>query len=233
MKLLCWNIKHGGGKRVGQIAVNIERHQPDLVILCEFRHNSAGLHLRQFLKGMGLNHQRSSSTAEAPKRNGLLVASRFPMDDLNIPGDLTGNEHRMLGVRVKGMNLVAFYFPNKEAKHPVFDFILGLPQQYLSEPTLLIGDFNTGLHRIDENDATFYSSDQFKSMLSQGWIDSWRHFHGMLREFTWYSSVGNGFRLDHAFVSPSLLETVQHVKYSHEEREERISDHSMVIMDLH
>ena len=56
-------------------------------------------------------------------------------------------------------------------------------------------------------------------------------------EWTWYSTLkggvrGNGFRLDHAFATPSLAPRVTTCQYSHREREGRISDHSMVIVEV-
>jgi len=43
---------------------------------------------------------------------------------------------------------------------------------------------------------------------------------------------GNGFRLDHAFATPSLLPRVPGCRYSHREREAGISDHSIVVVEI-
>ena len=63
-------------------------------------------------------------------------------------------------------------------------------------------------------------------------VDGWRHFHGDASEWTWLGNRGNGFRPDHAFVSPALLGRLKAVEYSHTERNSRISDHSMAIIEL-
>ena len=65
----------------------------------------------------------------------------------------------------------------------------------------------------------------------------WRHFHGDATEYTWYSlpkggAPANGFRLDHAFATPSLLPRVTACRYSHAEREQKISDHSPMILEF-
>ena len=69
-------------------------------------------------------------------------------------------------------------------------------------------------------------------LLDLGWVDLWRHFHPNTQEYTWKSTAGNGFRLDHAFASPSAVPRVTNTYYSHAEREAKVSDHSMLIIDL-
>ena len=59
-----------------------------------------------------------------------------------------------------------------------------------------------------------------------------RHLHPHDREFTWYSHAGSGFRIDHAYLSPALLARLAAARYSHAERELRVSDHSVLVVDL-
>jgi exonuclease III len=106
-----------------------------------------------------------------------------------------------------------------------------------NEQHLIVGDFNTGRHCIDEKGRTFSCADQFETLAASGWCDAWRHIHGDEREYTWFSRLrggvqGNGFRLDHAFVTPPLLARVQDCRYSHAEREAQVSDHSILILDI-
>lgn len=115
----------------------------------------------------------------------------------------------------------------------MFDFLLKLPERYLAEDSVLMGDLNTGRHYEDEAGATFVSAHQFDALLEQGWIDAWRTRNPEAREFTWFSrGYNNGFRLDHALVSPSLDQKIKDVCYSHTEREEGVTDHSLMVMDL-
>jgi exonuclease III len=107
-----------------------------------------------------------------------------------------------------------------------------LAPQYLEGRSLLLGDFNTGKHYLDEAAATFTCSEYFEQLETQGWVDVWRHRNPRAREYTWYSSAGNGFRLDHAFLSPPLLPQVCRVVYSHREREAAVSDHSGLVLDI-
>jgi hypothetical protein len=52
------------------------------------------------------------------------------------------------------------------------------------------------------------------------------------REFSWYNTRGNGFRIDHAFLSSCLAAHAGEISYSHEERIAGLSDHSPLILEL-
>ena len=45
MRIVFWNIRAGGGVRVGRIAAQLERWAPDAVALCEFRATPPSLEL--------------------------------------------------------------------------------------------------------------------------------------------------------------------------------------------
>jgi exonuclease III len=65
-----------------------------------------------------------------------------------------------------------------------------------------------------------------------GFCDLWRQRYPDGREFSWYSHRGNGFRIDHAFLSPALAKRAGTVRYSHAERLAGLSDHSALILEL-
>ena len=128
---------------------------------------------------------------------------------------------------------MAAYFALNERKKPLFDFLLSLPPQYVKDSSAIIGDFNTGLPYEDEKGDTFACAAEFRALLGQGWIDAWRSRNSAAREFTWYSRQGNnGFRLDHARVSPVLNQRITDIRYSHAERESKLSDHSALVLDI-
>lgn len=83
MRLLCWNIKHGGGSRWQRIVDAIAKHEPDIIVLPEYRHNKSGACIRQHLEELGLVHQFAS--VSVPKKNGVLIASRFEFEQLALP----------------------------------------------------------------------------------------------------------------------------------------------------
>jgi exonuclease III len=229
MRIVSWNIWHGARTRIDRVLERLRAHEPDIVVLSEFRNNDAGRQIRGGLERMGLVNQ-SDSNAEA-RINTVLIAAREPFQGRSF--ETLGSEtHRCVACRVHGVHLLGLYFPNNQAKAPIFEFLLNLERKYLRSPSILIGDFNTGKPFVDEDRDTFFCSEHFTRLEEKGWVDAWRHHYPKAREYSWYSSHGNGFRIDHAFVSSKLLPRVRRIAYSHQERESRDSDHSALIVDI-
>jgi len=65
-----------------------------------------------------------------------------------------------------------------------------------------------------------------------GFCDLWRRRYPAVRDYSWFSTKGNGFRIDHAFLSHGLAARAGTIRYSHEERLVGISDHSPLIVEL-
>ncbi|WP_437853473.1 endonuclease/exonuclease/phosphatase family protein [Sorangium sp. So ce363] len=233
MRLATWNLRHGGGRRVPQLLDGLKMlvfgRAPDIAVLTEFQTGSAGDELQAGLRELGLVHQ--SSSVSNHRQNSVLVAARFPFQVGSAEGVPPGYEHRLVTAEFDDLVVCGLYFPNMRSKAPLFDWLLGRTE-LLNKRALLFGDFNTGLHHLDEHGATFFCADQFAGLLKQGWVDLWRERNPEAREFSWFSHVGNGFRIDHAFGSPQLAKAVRSVSYSHEVRIRRVSDHSAMFLEL-
>jgi len=230
MKLITWNVLKGGGSRVQQILGQLRDSRPDVTILTEFRVGATGSQIQDGLHRMGLEYQTAPEVK--PGINSVLLAARFPITAIPVDGLPPEDHHRCVLARCSGINLAAPYFPQKEEKSRLFEFILGWPESFLRERSILMGDFNTGKHYLDEQGATFSVAHYMDQLEEAGWIDAWRLLHGNEREYTWQSHSGNGFRLDHAFVSPPLRESVVDARYSHNVREAGISDHSLMEVQI-
>ena len=63
-------------------------------------------------------------------------------------------------------------------------------------------------------------------------IDAFRFLNGNIKEYSWYSNAGNGFRIDHFFVSKNLKNNLTKCYYKHNCRENNISDHSLMSLDI-
>jgi len=232
-RLLVWNIRHGGGDRVPGILAFIDAQAPDAVVLTEYRDNKQGKAIEEHLsRNRGFECVHPSGTL--PRVNSVLIAGRQPMQRHDVGNDLGPNAHRCCAIEIDGLLLVAFYFPCGKAKVPLFDFIDRHTRSWHSLPTLLCGDFNTGLHQQDEEGTTFIAANRFESLTSRGWVDVWRDRHRTTREFSWYSSKGHGFRIDHALASPSLAPRILSAEYCHVPRESAapVSDHSALIVEI-
>ena len=106
----------------------------------------------------------------------------------------------------------------------------------MRRPAILVGDTNTGAPGLDEEVPCFDPREVafLESLNAMGWCDAFRELHGRARAYTWYSPNGrNGFRLDQAFVSPSLRSRLESVSYEWGGgRTARMSDHAALIIDL-
>ena len=245
MKLLAWNIQHGGGTRLARIVEEISAYDPDVIAVTEFRARP-GVALCAAMKERGLPHVETTCPAE--NQNGIAVFSRTPMArtrpcpahsadvgrwlDIDLPE--YGFGIGVLHIMATGSNKT---HPTNVAKTRFWEVVLQAAESRLQEPFLFVGDWNTGAHRLDETGKTFVCAEHFGRLSALGWTDLWRHHNPGITEYTWYSKLkggarGNGFRLDHAFATPSLTPRVISCRYSHVEREAGISDHSIVIVEI-
>lgn len=243
-RVVSWNILHGGGHRVPEIALTLLDLAPDMVVLQEFRPARGG-GLRAVLSDHGLPHQLATSPAGGA--NSLLIASRRPIvpdpeptpgDDLlhTLPADL---EAKWLVARAPdfGLILAAVHVPDDSrptAKALFWQHIVAVARRRRHEPLAFVGDFNTGRHRADEPDATFGCTRHLGTLCTLGFADAWRHITGdhTTLEGTWMDPSGSAFRVDAAMVADALLPRVRSARYCHGPRERRISDHSALVVDF-
>lgn len=229
-RLMAWNIRHGGGKRIKDIVARIVRHRPDIIVLSEFRNDGNGSALISELWNIGFMY---THTLEAPeKANSVLIASRDYVDQPRPLNAGLEKPYMLLDVDVLGISLVGVYMPNNKAKTPYWEAVVAAAKERAEKPALFIGDFNTGKHYLDEAGATLVSAPFMERMEDVGFTELWRARNPKGKEFTWISNAGNRFRLDHAFASSSLTERVADVYYSHAERQDGVSDHSALIIDF-
>jgi exonuclease III len=187
MRILSWNIRHGGKARVDRIVAALEQHRPDCIVLMEFRAGPGEI-IRRRLEQGGWVYQ--VATVSKGNANGLLLAARtdfVPVSvvsgpDLTrfIPVSFPGSKFHLWAAHVPSWNNVQP--ADVQPKTRFWDALLRIASTN-TQPTLLVGDFHTGRHRIDEPAKTFKLADRFEQ-LSQKWIDAWRHFHGDQREFS-------------------------------------------------
>jgi exodeoxyribonuclease III len=230
MRLCTLNIRHGGGKRVDSIVSFLGKFGADVVVLTEYKENSNAPLLKTRLFEMGYKWQASSSIAS--NENSVFLASRVPFISNCQFGILGGHAHRLLFARFSQFNLIGVYFPQNEAKRPVFDFLQSQWAALLGESGVIIGDFNTGKPNIDETGNTFACADCFGELGKSGLVDSWRSRNPETREFSWFSSAKNGFRIDHIFCTVSLDKRVTRIDYLHGAREEKATDHSAMLVEI-
>ena len=234
MRVAALNVQHGGGRRVKAIVDALRALHPDVVVLSEFHPANRGNGLLDGLADVGLTHHESGVSSDSSYPNTVCIVSAFPISDVRLPLTDSAHRHRVLEARIEDVLFVGVYFP-LGARKVAFWRTAFLPyaRTRVVEQALLIGDWNSGSHYLDEAGATLYGAAEFEAMSAMGWSDAWRTRNPAGREFTWYSRpANNGFRLDHAFLSPSLMPRLASAQYVHETRRPEITDHSALVLDL-
>jgi exonuclease III len=227
--LLVWNIRHGGGSRLGRIVEALARHDAGIVVLCEYRRRTVVV-LRAALGGLGYRH--ATTTEPPPGRNGVLIAARRPFRQRGPLSGRVPDPYRMLDVEFADLRLTGVYLPNLLQKVPYWEAIVRSAARRRGRAALFVGDFNTTRHFIDEAGTVCLTSAYMDRIERAGYRDVYRDRYPDRREFSWYSHAGNGYRIDHAFGTPRLAAAVTAVRYSHDERLGGLSDHSILLLDF-
>ena len=230
MIISTWNLRHGGGKRIKEIIqVLSENSETDVFVLTEYRNNSNKEFIKSELNKLGYIYQFNPNSS--PKLNSVLIASKMEFD-AEIFEILNEHKQRVIKVFNQDFSIYGCYFPLQNLKKEVFEFLLNQIDENNSENIIIVGDFNTGKHYIDEKGKTFYCSEYFNKLEQSKMIDAWRLVNGEKKEFSWYSNAGNGFRLDHFFIKSNLKSRIKSCEYIHKYRERKISDHSMMKLEI-
>ncbi|MFO0861681.1 MAG: endonuclease/exonuclease/phosphatase family protein [Phycisphaerales bacterium] len=247
IRVLHWNILHGGGaRRMPEIVLSLLGEAPDVILLSEYR-TTIGGQIRGVLADHGLVHQCSSLPAK--HKNGLLVASRFSIEGL--PGSAP-NTHGLSARWIDAwlpqanLHLTGLHIPDDShptARATCWQRVVASARVHRAQPHVFLGDFNTGRHHIDEEGRTFTCTAQLGAVATLGYADAFRIFAPDAREWTWIAPVrsrlrpentagSGGFRIDSALVSPALLPRMRGARYSHSVREKGISDHSAMVVEF-
>jgi exodeoxyribonuclease-3 len=229
MKLITLNIRHGGGKRVPRILEYLRALNADVIVLTEFRENSNAIALRAGLGESGFRFFAGASVAA--KINSVCVFSQQPFVPRTYAELSTHDRHRLISAHFDDAAVYGVYFSQNNAKASLFKYLAAGGHRPTETDFYIIGDVNTGLHFQDEEQATFYCTEEFEALIESGVIDSWRSRNPEAKEFSWYSNQGNGFRVDHVFSSRDADVKIQSVYYDHTPREEGVTDHSALVVE--
>jgi exonuclease III len=249
MRIVSWNIRAGGGRRVAGIAAQIARWAPDVVALSEFRATPPSAALGAALTGQGLGHQLSTASTRLPHVNSLLIASRWPLTRVRLTFAPGADSGRWLLARVgspTAITLGAMHVPNRVTgrKSPFLDAVLGMAHSWRRGPALLVGDTNSGLIDLDEEVPAFNVEEDgwIRGLEAAGWADGFRLLSGTERAYTWYSpNGGNGFRIDQAFVNRALRPRLRSARHewgaapgrrTGRSHRHALSDHAALLIDL-
>jgi exonuclease III len=230
MLLLAWNIRQGGGSRLARIADALARQDADILVLSEYRGGEAAMRLLAALDALGYRHV--TKLAPLRNRNGVLIAARCAFHEHGAIGNRLPEPYRMVSAEFASFRLSGVYMPNLLAEVPYWEALIAALEPESSGHSLAIGDFNTCRPYLDEAGAIDPTASYMDRIERIGFCDLWRRRYPAGREFSWFSTRGNGFRIDHAFLSYGLVARAGTISYSHEERIAGLSDHSPLILEL-
>lgn len=200
MRLVAWNIRAGGGRRIARIFNALERWAPDVVVLSEFRATDPSRTLATWLHHHGLHYQRTTACDDDPPRNALLVAARFPLRQRS-ETEYFEDRSRMLRVNMSvpsqipmqlrirptppqllasaaatdrfTLKLTAVHVPNRVTgrKYDFLDRITRIAEATgPQELGIIVGDTNSGCRHLDEQSRAFNAREE-------GWFWELSHYH--------------------------------------------------------
>ena len=241
MRVLAWNIRQGGGRtRQAAIADYVRSVNADVVVISEYSpgvENNLAVRLADRYTVVETMHGTGHTNVLVLAPSTHSVAARLePM-----PGP---DSHRLVQVEVDGWQIFGCYLPGKATGQRKLDFwrhlvdVVGPTMRDV--PAVIIGDLNTGLHEWDEPGRDFVCADDMAALYASGWRDAWADCNpGVRPPGTWWSRVGNPFRLDHAILSPAAPRCTS-IRYESEVAGighpdfgwRSLSDHAALIIDL-
>lgn len=229
MRIAIWNILHGGGpRRVPELALQVLGFAADVVILTEWRRARGG-QLAGVLADHGLSTQLASH--DDGSRNAVLIASRHE----GTPLASAGAHGRIAALRLAGgLVIIGVHVPpepGSSASNLVWTELGALARSQRDGLAVVAGDFNAGKGARD-GAVPMSQRAHLGRLASLGYVDAWRHLHPAGVEHSWSDGRGRSSRVDHALLSRPLVPWLRAASFEHGVREQRVSDHSALLVDL-
>ena len=173
MRILSWNIQGGGGRRVTAIVNTLLSHDADALVLGEFHPKAKDRALLEQLTSSGYTFQATGAQRSNEDNITVLVASRLPFEQQ--PFDEPQNAeasaqfaHRAVRMRFGSFILIGIYFPPNMQQRSLFEYMLRHSATWLAQESMVIGDFNTGIHPIDAQGSRLPCEKEFAALSKAG-----------------------------------------------------------------
>lgn len=247
MRLLALNLRSGGNSgTIAPIVRRVSYLDAEIAIFSEYRNTSAGAMLRDELQRIGLAYHAFTETTG----NGVLIAATESFAALQNPFGLANDEYpnAVLLAKFASFQLYGVYLPGQDRKRVHLRCLIAAARRHneAGDNAICIGDLNSGRNEtdIEINVRSGRLRDEFSTAdlyaeLEQEWTEAWAHLHPEQYEFSWYPFRRDpdyrsyaGWRIDKALISQKLLPLLEAAEYDHIFRQERLSDHSALLVDL-
>ncbi len=253
MKLATWNV-NSIRARLTAVCTWLEAEQPDVLCMQETKVEDDDFPTDEFQRlGYGV------AMAGQPTYNGVAVASRLPMKEIEIGllGEGADAEKRLIAVSVAGVRVLSAYIPNgRSVSSPAFPEKLAwlaglrrtLTEREHGRDVFLGGDFNVATDERDLYDPEafrgkvhFHPAElhELAQLRELGFVDAFRKFDERPGQYSWWDYRGGGLRrnqglrIDYAFLSPALAVRCKSARMDQGPRhEDKPSDHIPVVVEL-
>lgn len=232
------NVQSPPTARARDLAIWLHATDADGLILTELSGGAGSKQLIDDLSRLGYSSLYTPPTAR--DYAAAILLKRDAVVPIASPEDLGARiACSKLSGKLEGV-LVAAYVPSlgpqNHHRRPLFlsklsKFIAELQQ---GNTVLVMGDLNViergHLPRITAFEAEpLFGYDSFSDL---GLVDGYRQLNPDGVDHSWFDRFGVGQRLDHALMSPSLLERTSDCCYLHDVRTKGLSDHSALALRL-
>jgi len=255
MKVATWNVNSLRARLDHVRRWTEELGGADVVLLQETKLTD-DLFPAEALRDMGYTHL---AWYGEPTYNGVAILSRHPIEDVQLGFDDEDDpQKRLISGTVQGVRVYGCYVPNgTEVGSPRFHYKLRWLDRLRAlldrkhdptEDVLVCGDMNIAPDDPDvwdpfrcEGRLLFHPDERAKltHLLDWGLADAWREQHPFANDFSWwdYRRMGfqrnQGLRIDHVFLSESLMKRVSDVRIDRDVRGwDTPSDHVPVVATI-
>lgn len=240
--IFCWNIANPSEERAGKQATWLKKRPEDILILTEVKQSQGCLFIEKYLKVFGYNF---IFPKPIDNEYGVMVVSKkHELTTTPFFNKITYLQSRIASVKINGLEIVAVYIPSRgfdegeralKKKNFIDNLLIAFQRDNSANKRIFCGDFNI----VEPNHIPFYKyfhdwEYNFYRDLSEKYQmrDIFRLLHPDTQEHSWFGHSGNGYRYDHCFVSNNIISSVKECYYLHEPRENNLSDHSALIVEL-
>ena len=247
MKIATWNV-NSLNVRLPQVQNWLQQHQPDVLVLQELKLDQDKFPVAA-IQMMGYQAAWNGQKTY----NGVAIISKTHIQHIHtgLPALPDDPQKRVIAATINGVRVVNVYCVNGEAldspkftyKQQWFDALNQFIKNELAQhdKLVLLGDFNIAPADLDcyapekwyeKIHCSSLERTWFQKLLALGLTDSIRHLHPNIPLYTWWDyrggmfKRGQGLRIDHILVSPTLAATLQEAQVDTLARGwERPSDH--------
>jgi exodeoxyribonuclease-3 len=244
MRLLTWNIRASQSEPT--LTHVCAQHDSTVMVLTEYLIPRTGDYLQQALRDAGWMYQVSSQPASGER--GVLIVSREPLEQrfkvssFQFGGLASDLDHRIAEIFLPryDLSIIGVYMPFADGvvKDTLWQALIDYATKHAIRRFVIAGDVNSCLPNESETGRS-YTSQPLRD-IKQVTIDAWeQHTSGRALpardRYTWYwkgRGITRGIRLDYIFLSPALHTALVCAQHHHAVREQQLSDHSALSVDL-